>query len=225
MVIKEKVETVAKQVLSKYGLKAGSLSRVVNIIENRISSMGTIEEDKIDEVINKQIAELTPYMDVFQSEIDSVRASVRSASTPNPTPSPAPAPAPAPETNGKLSELEERLAKQDEIIQSLKSSLETKAQQEQRANVIQSLKTAMFPEGQFDANAFDAVCYELGDKLVGEVKVEDLSKEALDKYNNRISTSPFAFTPRISTSGGKTGEEGKKATSDLIDNIVKNSRV
>lgn len=218
MVIKEKIETVAKQVLSKYGLKAGSLSRVVNVIENRISGMGTIEEDKIDEVINQQITELTPYMDIFQSEIDSVRTSVRNAASSADS-------ALVNTTEPKLTELEERLAKQDEIIKTLQSSLESKAQQEQRANVIQSLKKTMFPEGQFDANAFDAVCYELGDKLVGEVKVDDLSKEALDKYNSRISTSPFAFTPRISTAGGKSGEEGKKATSDLIDNIVKNSRV
>lgn len=217
--MKEKIEQAVRTSLAKYGLKANSVTRIVNMIETNISAMGTVEADKLDGVIQTQIQGIEPLMGIFQSELDAVRT--------NPV-SPIPTPAPQPILNPEMDELKKQVIAQQEFIANLQKEQQAKKVKEVRENLTKSLKSAMFPEGVFDKNAFDATCYELSDKFVEGADIEVLKKDALENYNNRMASSvnSQAFMPNMAIPGGTpNAETGKKYTSELVDKLLKNSKV
>lgn len=77
--MKEKIRESVKTAFSKYGLKDSSIEKLVNIVENKISAMGTIENE--DEVIKSEVAFAEPYIAIIQPEIDALRNKVSTAKT------------------------------------------------------------------------------------------------------------------------------------------------
>lgn len=221
--MREKIEQAVRTSLAKYGLKANSVTRIVNMIEGNISAMGTLEENQIDGVIQTQITGIEPLMGIFQSEIDSYR-------TPQPQPQPQPAPQPQPQPQPQaqpLEDLKRMVEEQNKFIQQLQRERMEQQQGQFREGIIKSLKDSMFPNGVFDKNAFDATCYELSGKFVQDAKVEELAKEALIKYNERVSsTNTSLFAPSASVIGGTPApDEARKQTQAMIEDAIKNSRI
>lgn len=220
--MREKIEQAVRTSLSKYGLKANSVTRIVNMIEGNISAMGALEENQIDGVIQTQITGIEPLMGIFQSEIDSYRTP-----QPQPQPQPTPQPQPQPASNPDIAALKRMVEEQNQFIQQLQKERMEQQQGQFREGIIKSLKDSMFPNGVFDKNAFDATCYELSGKFVQDAKVEELSKEALIKYNERVSsTNTSLFAPSSSVIGGTPApDEARKQTHAMIADIIKDSRI
>lgn len=220
--MRERIEQAVRTSLAKYGLKANSVTRIVNMIEGNISTMGTVEENQIDGVIQTQITSIEPLMGIFQSEIDSYR-------TPQPQPQPQPQSQPQPYqvSNPDIDELKKMVEEQNKFIQQMQRERMEKQQGQFREGIIKSLKDSMFPNGVFDKNAFDATCYELSGKFVQDAKVEELAKEALTKYNERMSsTGTNLFAPSVSVVGGTPApDEARKQTQAMIADAIKNSRI
>ena len=66
----EKIKAAVKTLFSKYGLKDASIEKIVNIVKSRVEAMGTIETDKLDEIINSSVKESEPFIAIIQSEAD-----------------------------------------------------------------------------------------------------------------------------------------------------------
>lgn len=117
--------------------------------------------------------------------------------------------------------------KQNEFIQQMQRERMEQQQGQFREGIIKSLKDSMFPNGVFDKNAFDATCYELSGKFVQDAKVEELAKEALAKYNERMSsTGTNLFAPSVSVVGGTPApDEARKQTQAMIADAIKDSRI
>ena len=219
--MKEQIEQAVRTSLAKYGLKANSLARIANMVETNITAMGAV--DNLDGVIQSQIKALEPMMGVFQSEIDSYRQ----IPVPSPTSNIQPVPS-TPASSPELEELKRLVTEQSSFIESLKQQQQQQAQKASRESITKSLKTAMFPEGVFDQNAFDATCYERADKFVEGADLEALKTSALENYNKRMSaTNPnMLFMPQISNPGTSGGnDEAKKSVMDRIDGLIKEARV
>lgn len=69
---KEKIRKSVKTSFSKYGLKDSSIDKLVNIVADKITAMGTIENE--DEVIKSEVDLAEPYIAIIQPEIDAYRA-------------------------------------------------------------------------------------------------------------------------------------------------------
>ena len=106
--MKEQIKALVKTAYSKFGLKEASLEKLVNIIEQKVNAMGTLEPDKLTEAINSEITAYEPFVGIIQSEVDSRVVKPTPAPKPAPTPTPQDPPKPA-EPDGATSELEKRL--------------------------------------------------------------------------------------------------------------------
>lgn len=69
--MKEQIKALVKTAYSKFGLKEASLEKLVNIIEQKVNAMGTMEPDKLTEAINSQIEAHVDMLGLIQSEVDS----------------------------------------------------------------------------------------------------------------------------------------------------------
>lgn len=69
--MKEQIKALVKTAYSKFGLKEASLEKLVNIIEQKVNAMGTLEPDKLTEAINSQIEAHVDMLGLIQSEVDS----------------------------------------------------------------------------------------------------------------------------------------------------------
>ena len=89
--MKEKIRSSVKTAYSKFGLKAESIEKIVNIVEARLTALGT-QEAEMDSALATEILAFEPFVGIIQSEVDS-----RKANPPAPAPTPSPAPTPNPE--------------------------------------------------------------------------------------------------------------------------------
>ena len=84
--MKEQIKALVKTAYSKFGLKEASLEKLVNIIEQKVNAMGTMEPDKLTEAINGEITAYEPFVGLIQSEVDSRVQKPTPPKPSNPTP-------------------------------------------------------------------------------------------------------------------------------------------
>ena len=88
--MKDKITQAVKTSYSKYGLKAASVEKMVTIIEAKLTAMGVIEPDKLQDAISEAIKGAEPFVELIQSEVDS---RITKPNPPAPVINPSPAPA------------------------------------------------------------------------------------------------------------------------------------
>ena len=97
--MKQQIQSAVKTSYLKYGLKAESTEKLVAIIEARLTAMGTIEPDKLQDAINEAVKLYEPTVALIQSEVESRIAKPRQPEPPTP---PTPAPPTLPDDSSEL---------------------------------------------------------------------------------------------------------------------------
>jgi len=94
--MKEKIRTSVRTAYSKFGLKEASIEKIVNIVEAKLTALGT-QEAEFDTQIALEITAFEPFVGIIQSEVDSRKVAapvVAPIATPVPIATPTPTPAP-----------------------------------------------------------------------------------------------------------------------------------
>lgn len=200
--MKEKIRGSVKTAFSKYGLKDSSIEKLVNIVESRISKMGTIENE--DEVIKSEVALAEPYVAIIQPEIDALRGKTVDVKTEEPA---KPEATTEVTTNDViLAKLNELFERQDRIEQAdalrqneIKQADALKEKQEQRNQHIENIrKTALAKDDTNEESgwALNAGVLETAIRLI---QIEDAdTQETIERkckqeynvlYKNHFGTS------------------------------------
>lgn len=209
--MKEKITAAVKTAYSKYGLKAATITKIVNKMETNISEMGTLEPDKLTEAIQTQIEKYEELAELTQTEADASR--VRK-----------PSPVVNDDTDHKSDDLEDILKRVTSPLSAqvseLKAKLDAKDKAEANLARLASIKTLMKEKGATKEPVLQVVATpsELDESLTDEQIVEKL----LPKFDSKMKEFyGDAFTPRLPEQGkSKATEQGQKHTETVLDKTI-----
>lgn len=178
---KEQIRQSVKTSFSKYGLKDSSIEKLVNIVESRISKMGTIENE--DEVIKSEVALAEPYIAIIQPEIDAMRSKNTEAKAEEITK----AQTTTESESAILAELKKITERQDRFEQTQQAALK----QAQRNQLFENIrKTALTKDSENEKSGWASNAGVLNVAL-GNIQIEDtdteetISQKCQAEYNKR----------------------------------------
>lgn len=213
---KEQIRQSVKTSFSKYGLKDSSIEKLVNIVESRISKMGTIENE--DEVIKSEVAFAEPYIAIIQPEIDALRGKHTETKSEETTKTQATT---TESESVILAELKKITERQDRFEQMQQASLK----QAQRSQIFENIrKTALSKDSANEKSGWASNAGVLN-VAFGTVQIEDadteetISQKCQAEYNKRYVEifGKSDSVPGIGIGGGASeisAEERAKAISE-----------
>jgi len=206
--MKDKITQAVKTSYSKYGLKAASVEKMVAIIEAKLTAMGVIEPDKLQDAISEVVKGAEPFVELIQSEVDS------RIKKPTDPPAPPTPPAPADDsTTALLKTLMEKI-----------TGLENKDAEHRKMTTKQELITKAL-EISGKQGATNSTLLKKAIKLIDiqdDMTAEQISGLALSEYNElQSSISKDGAVPIIPALGDKaTVEAAQKKGVDLVDKFL-----
>ena len=177
--MKQQIQSAVKTSYLKYGLKAESTEKLVAIIEARLTAMGTIEPDKLQDAINEAIKLFEPSVALIQSEVESRIAKPRLPEPPTP-PTPAP-----PTPTGDLPEWAKTVLQEVTDLKAKDALASKKA-----ANALLLTDAAKLAKGK---GAVNEKLLALASRLIAVdegATTEQIADKLLLEYNNVSSAAP-----------------------------------
>lgn len=219
--MKEQIKALVKTAYSKFGLKEASLEKLVNIIEQKVNAMGTMEPDKLTEAINGEITAYEPFVGLIQSEVDS--------RVQKPTPAPKPAPTPTPQDPPKPAEQDEMpqwakdLQKQnEELKQKLEVADKQKSIEQIKAQAIELAKKEGATNDKLLQKVIRLVSIEDG------VTAEQVSKSLITEYNELYTTTTEGVVPSVPSqprmSEADLAKKREEAAKTSKENLLKDKQ-
>lgn len=216
---KEQIRQSVKTSFSKYGLKDSSIEKLVNIVESRISKMGTIENE--DEVIKSEVALAEPYIAIIQPEIDAMRSKNTEAKAEEITK----AQTTTESESAILAELKKITERQDRFEQTQQAALK----QAQRNQLFENIrKTALTKDSANEKSGWASNAGVLNVAL-GNIQIEDtdtdetISQKCQAEYNKRYVEifGKSDSVPGLGTGGSASEISAEERAKAIVENQQK----
>lgn len=213
--MKEKIRSSVKTAYSKFGLKAESIEKIVNIVEAKLTALGTQEAD-IDSALSTEILAFEPFVGIIQSEVDSRKVN---PPAPAPTPTPVPTPEPKPVPAAEKSELEKKIElilADIEVQKAEKSEAQKKSANDAKiANAKKLLETA----GAVNKKVLDVALSKI--QITDEMTDEQISALVLPLYNTEYKEFYGDGSMPLPSQKNITTEEKKGRQESVVDFVKK----
>lgn len=216
---KEQIRQSVKTSFSKYGLKDSSIEKLVNIVESRISKMGTIENE--DEVIKSEVALAEPYIAIIQPEIDALRGKNVETKTEETTKTQTTTES----ESAILTELKKIAERQDRFEQMQQASLK----QAQRNQIFENIrKTALSKDSENEKSGWASNAGVLN-VAFGTIQIEDtdteetISQKCQAEYNKRYVEifGKSDSVPGVGIGGGSSEISAEERANAIAENQQK----
>lgn len=207
--MKAKIQAGVKTRFSRFGLKPATITELVNIVESKISAMGTIEDDKLDGIISAEIASVEPFIGLIQKEVDSRVVPA------NPTPQPA-----TPDITELKNEILGLFNPLQDEIKNLKGQLTAQQERELKTTRLATLKTALKAKGATKEPVLQLV---LSEANFDATETDDvLIEKLLPAYDAKMKTFyADSFVPRVPEEGkSKRVEEARSRASKVVEETI-----
>lgn len=202
--MKAKIQAGVKTRFSKYGLKPATITELVNIVEAKVSTMGTIEDDKLEGIISAEIASVEPFITLIQKEVDS------RVQTP-----PLQHTLVAPDLSELKNEILGLVDPLKNEIQSLKGQLTAQQSQAEKDSRLATLKEALKAKGATKEPVLQLVLSEA--KFDATKTNESLIDEILPAYDAKMKVFyADSFVPRVPEEGKSKKVEEARSRADKI---------
>ena len=211
--MKEKIRSSVKTAYSKFGLKAESIEKIVNIVEARLTALGT-QEAEMDSALATEILAFEPFVGIIQSEVDSRKVNPPApAPTPSPAPTPNPEPTPAPIVPDEP-EWAKKIREKFEAQELKESEAQKKATNDTKiANAKKLLETA----GAVNKKVLDVALSKI--QITDEMTDEQISATVLPLYNTEYKEF-YGDGQMPATAAGNVTPEVKKELRDNSNKLV-----
>ena len=212
--MKEQIKALVKTAYAKFGLKEASLEKLVNIIEQRVNAMGTLEPEKLTEAINGEITAYEPFVGLIQSEVDS---RVQKPTPPKPS-NPTPQEPPKPTEQDEIPQWAKDIQKQnEELRQKLEVADKQKSIEQIKNQAIELAKKEGATNEKLLQKVIRLVSIEDG------VTAEQVSKSLITEYNELYTTTTDGVVPSVPSQPrmseadlAKKREEAAKASKENL---------
>lgn len=217
--MKEQIKALVKTAYSKFGLKEASLEKLVNIIEQKVNAMGTMEPDKLTEAINGEITAYEPFVGLIQSEVDS---RVQKPTPPKPS-NPTPQDPPKPAEQDEMPQWAKDLQKQnEELKQKLEVADKQKSIEQIKAQAIELAKKEGATNDKLLQKVIRLVSIEDG------VTAEQVSKSLITEYNELYTTTTEGVVPSVPSqprmSDADLAKKREEAAKTSKENLLKDKQ-
>lgn len=217
--MKEQIKALVKTAYSKFGLKEASLEKLVNIIEQKVNAMGTMEPDKLTEAINGEITAYEPFVGLIQSEVDS---RVQKPTPPKPS-NPTPQDPPKPAEQDEMPQWAKDLQKQnEELKQKLEVADKQKSIEQIKAQAIELAKKEGPTNDKLLQKVIRLVSIEDG------VTAEQVSKSLITEYNELYTTTTEGVVPSVPSqprmSEADLAKKREEAAKTSKENLLKDKQ-
>lgn len=217
--MKEQIKALVKTAYSKFGLKEASLEKLVNIIEQKVNAMGTMEPDKLTEAINGEITAYEPFVGLIQSEVDS---RVQKPTPPKPS-NPTPQDPPKPAEQDEMPQWAKDLQKQnEELKQKLEVADKQKSIEQIKAQAIELAKKEGATNDKLLQKVIRLVSIEDG------VTAEQVSKSLITEYNELYTTTTEGVVPSVPSqprmSEADLAKKREEAAKTSKENLLKDKQ-
>lgn len=217
--MKEQIKALVKTAYSKFGLKEASLEKLVNIIEQKVNAMGTMEPDKLTEAINGEITAYEPFVGLIQSEVDS---RVQKPTPPKPS-NPTPQDPPKPAEHDEMPQWAKDLQKQnEELKQKLEVADKQKSIEQIKAQAIELAKKEGATNDKLLQKVIRLVSIEDG------VTAEQVSKSLITEYNELYTTTTEGVVPSVPSqprmSEADLAKKREEAAKTSKENLLKDKQ-
>lgn len=214
----EQIESSVKTAYSKYGLKEGSVKKIVNMISAKMQTMGTIENEA--EVLQSEVVAMEPMLSIIQSEVDARAKNVvtKSETTSIPQLTAAKTEQPTDET---LALVKNILEKQ----QSIEEKLAKKEKEETNAKLLKDVSAAMEAKGATNKAITELLLRNavfdksMTTEQIADQYLNEYNKACTDLYGN--GASPDFSGIGITNPGSNQAkiEESRKQISQMIKSV------
>lgn len=217
--MKEQIKALVKTAYSKFGLKEASLEKLVNIIEQKVNAMGTMEPDKLTEAINGEITAYEPFVGLIQSEVDS---RVQKPTPPKPS-NPTPQDPPKSTEPDEMPQWAKDLQKQnEELKQKLEVADKQKSIEQIKAQAIELAKKEGATNDKLLQKVIRLVSIEDG------VTAEQVSKSLITEYNELYTTTTEGVVPSVPSqprmSEADLAKKREEAAKTSKENLLKDKQ-
>ena len=217
--MKEQIKALVKTAYSKFGLKEASLEKLVNIIEQKVNAMGTMEPDKLTEAINGEITAYEPFVGLIQSEVDS---RVQKPTPPKPS-NPTPQDPPKSTEQDEMPQWAKDLQKQnEELTQKLEVADKQKSIEQIKAQAIELAKKEGATNDKLLQKVIRLVSIEDG------VTAEQVSKSLITEYNELYTTTTEGVVPSVPSqsrmSEADLAKKREEAAKTSKENLLKDKQ-
>ena len=217
--MKEQIKALVKTAYSKFGLKEASLEKLVNIIEQKVNAMGTMEPDKLTEAINGEITAYEPFVGLIQSEVDS---RVQKPTPPKPS-DPTPQDPPKSTEQDEMPQWAKDLQKQnEELKQKLEVADKQKSIEQIKAQAIELAKKEGATNDKLLQKVIRLVSIEDG------VTAEQVSKSLITEYNELYTTTTEGVVPSVPSqsrmSEADLAKKREEAAKTSKENLLKDKQ-
>lgn len=217
--MKEQIKALVKTAYSKFGLKEASLEKLVNIIEQKVNAMGTMEPDKLTEAINGEITAYEPFVGLIQSEVDS---RVQKPTPPKPS-NPTPQDPPKSTEQDEMPQWAKDLQKQnEELKQKLEVADKQKSIEQIKAQAIELAKKEGATNDKLLQKVIRLVSIEDG------VTAEQVSKSLITEYNELYTTTTEGVVPSVPSqsrmSEADLAKKREEAAKTSKENLLKDKQ-
>lgn len=217
----EKIKAAVKTLFSKYGLKDASIEKIVNIVKSRVEAMGTIETDKLDEIINSSVKESEPFIAIIQSEADA-----RSRKPADPAPPKPQEPREPQEPKGD----EEPPAWAKALIddnKKLKEAIESREKQEGLNKLKSDAIKAAGLKGATNAKIAEKALrlVQIEDGMTAEQVADLLITEYNDLYTETLVGSEPSYQQQTALTEAQIAEKQQKGSEQRAEEYKKTNRI
>lgn len=176
--MEEKIKSSVKTQFSKYGLKEGSIEKIVNMLVSKISGMGALDNE--DDVISAEVKAIEPLVSIIQSEAD-FRATKSTKSEPTQSSHLPTEQSHEEDTNERSSEALKALYDQ---IASIRKELDEKSKKEAMAESMGKVKQLLEDKGATNSTVLGLVLkgVQMGENQTPEQLADQLKAEYDDAY-------------------------------------------
>ena len=204
------IEKAVKTAYAKYGLKAATITKLVNKIETNISALGTLEPDKLTEAITAQITQYEALAELTQTEADASRAKQL-------TPTPAAVETEPIDLEGILKRVTSPLEKQ---LLDMKAKLDAQDKDKANASRLAAIKNLMKAKGATKEPVLQVVA--TADKLDETLTDEQIADKLLLTFDSKMTEFyGDGHAPRLPEQGkSHVTEQGQKHTESVLDKAV-----
>ena len=203
------IEKAVKTAYAKYGLKAATITKLVNKIETNISALGTLEPDKLTEAITAQITQYEALAELTQTEADASRQrNPQKADTADPDPV---------DLEGILKRVTSPLEKQ---LLDMKAKLDAQDKDKANASRLAAIKNLMKAKGATKEPVLQVVA--TADALDEALTDEQIADKLLLTFDSKMTEFyGDGHAPRLPEQGkSQVTEQGQKHTESVLDKAV-----
>jgi len=205
------IEKAVKTAYAKYGLKAATITKLVNKIETNISALGTLEPDKLTEAITAQITQYEALAELTQTEADATRARIPGqAKTETEKTDPV-------DLEGILKRVTSPLEKQ---LLDMKAKLDAQDKDKANASRLAAIKNLMKAKGATKEPVLQVVA--TADALDEALTDEQIADKLLLTFDSKMTEFyGDGHAPRLPEQGkSQVAEQGQKHTESVLDKAV-----